>query len=314
VKSLIAVLCLLSSSIALAQEPELTLGGPVTLERIPERMLRGPDLSSHSALLAAQNAAGDLTLDGATFTLSKPGEGARPVLLVVRKLELKNSTLITNGNHLVIYAHEIVGNNASRITAFDESATTAMDRPSGAAGAAAGKVELFLTGRVAGPLFVDLSGQDGQHGVDGRPGAAGAEGPRGRNAKARWGVCRSGQGRGGNGENGGAGGRGGDAGAGGNGGLLTVTFYNTPVEVAELRYTLDGGDAGTPGKGGVGGPGGRGGPPGKNTSPCKQLDALFGLPPGHGSNGQSGANGENGKSAAAGSKGQFTASRVELPK
>ena len=309
-------IALIVAHAAVAQTPELTLGGPVTLERIPDRYKAGPTLSSLAALRAQISAAGDLTLDSAVFALQQ----GDTVKLTVRKLTLRRSSIVTNGGHLVITAEALASDAPSRITTFDDlnpdpAVTPAgqKDGVAGSGGRSAGTVEVYLTGSFLSPVLFDVEGEDGQDGGNGQPGAQGARGGRGRDARARHGFCRRGAGSGHRGGAGSAGGKGGDGGAGGAGGALNVNFINIPSTTANLRYELAGGAGGEAGIPGVGGPGGQGGPPGKNHNPCKTIDWFKQPRRGIGPQGPQGPGGAAGRAGSGGAQGTLTVTRLDLP-
>jgi hypothetical protein len=288
---------------------QYVVGGPITPAKLPPRFTTKPDLSTLTSIKAAQEAAGDLTLEKADFVGAPPDDHTSTAIVVVaRKLTLHKSTMTTNGHPLLIVADEVIGDGTSRITttpALSPRTATAngKDGVDGRAGGPAGRIEIHITGGFVGKVNFDLSGEDGESGGDGIAGRAGTPGAPGRNARAR-GFCRRGPGNGGNGGRGEDGGNGGDAGAGGDGGALVVMFYKRDVALDNIAYDFEGGTAGTAGAAGKKGRGGAGGRAGTNHSPCSGGAVS-------GARGADGKDGSPGAPAAAGKRGTLTASRVD---
>jgi hypothetical protein len=281
---------------------ELILTGNILNSDIPNRITDEFNNvpTSLSQILTRLDEGGKLTLENATLEFGEidPYDASK-LFLGIKELELKNSTIITNGNFLEVYCEKLLMDTTSKIISFKNENSKADIEIKGDYG---GNVHLYITDRV-GKLNINLDGQNGGNGKDGVKGNTGAQGPRGRGGRnGSFGTCLRGSGRGGNGQRGGNGSNGSDGANAGDGGVLKIFFLEKDIQTdLEIEFKSNNGIGGIGGNGGLGGDGGTGGLGGKvagnchNSSPERNRGSQ-GAQGINGIQGNSGVNGIDGKS------------------
>ncbi len=96
---------------------------------------------------------------------------------------LRNSTIVTNGNTVVIFCNKLVSNEGkiiafSKRAAEDAKAVGVAGKP----GDSGGLVSIHVIQAIEGTISVDLTGQDGGKGAAGTTGAPGGKGAKGQDA------------------------------------------------------------------------------------------------------------------------------------
>jgi hypothetical protein len=284
-------------------------GLQLTLNELPEEAFVAPPRAAElSDLRQKLSNYPDVELNNDTLKIeysnSSPGG---QVVLFFSRLKLVDSTLLSLNTNLVLVVDALeivrstvrsfpigVGAAASGSTALHE------DEPggSGANGASAGSVTIYVTGSKSGQFSVDLSGQAGGPGGIGGPGRPGVVGRAGQGGSDHLFDCARGPGdgeRGGTGGNGAAGGAGGNGGTGG--GFRIFAFDGSAIAgTRSISFVSKGGAGGFGGAGGPGGKGGPGGPRGAQTTYCHGgSDGPPGPPGGSGTKGSDGKNGDDGR-------------------
>lgn len=236
--------------------------GQAAFAAIPSTMRgTGPTGLSGAALEQDLARRGSLVLDGAHVVVGPPGAGETFDLRVYSLTLKNNARIVTNGNHLRLFARKVIVEGGS-IISFEEGNQAAADGAPGEKGKDGldgGSVSLEHIASVEGLFPIHLSGQDGGRGGDGTVGPPGFQGARGRAAEPGFIDCKRGGETGSQGSPGGKGGTGGTGGNGGSGGKLILVVDSGVVNKA---LTFDA-PSGHPGQGGAGGIGGRGGPGGQ---------------------------------------------------
>jgi hypothetical protein len=282
-------------------------GGVVTPEMIPAEVKKAFPLEGTAADFTVRlKTGGTLELIDTVHVIGKPSFNIKSKeFYALDKVILTNSTIVTNGNTLLLFCNQFLSNNG-RIVAFADDQKKAANGAPGAGtgeagdrgdpGVAGGLASLHVIQQLQGTLFVDMSGQSGGDGGSGAGGTAGAAGVKGENPQSGVFGCNHAGGNGSQGGTGGAGGHGGDGGNGGSGGYFEL--YNvgaSPIGDASYNFKGDPGKGGTGGPGAPGGPGGPGGQGGDGGGFCGG-----GSPGPAGAAGGSGAIGVRGKDAAPG--------------
>jgi hypothetical protein len=282
-------------------------GGVVTPEMIPAEVKQAFPLEGTSADFTARlKAGGTMELIDTVHVIGKASFTTKSKeFYALDKVILTNSTIVTNGNTLLLFCNEFHSNNGHIVAFADDSkkasngavgAGTGEAGDRGEPGVAGGLTSLHVIQQLQGTLFVDMSGQNGGDGGNGAAGGSGASGVKGENPQSGVFGCNHAGGNGSQGGTGGAGGHGGDGGNGGSGGYFEL--YNvgsTPIDNAAYNFKGDAGIGGIGENGGPGGPGGPGGQGGDGGGFCGG-----GAPGAAGAPGSGGAPGAAGKNAAAG--------------
>jgi hypothetical protein len=202
-------------------------------------------------------------------------------------LWLTNSVIVTNGNKLKIFANGMQANGA-KIVSFTDQNRKAISESA----ASGGEVDMAVTDQLAGPLHVDLRGQDGMDGAPGTPGINGIQGSHGNNGADHLFDCAHGGEGGGNGTNASPGGDGKAGSPGGDGGTLVIDPMSVNLS-NHLYFNAQGGKGGRGGLAGAGGKGGAAGPGGGGTTYCH--GGPSGAAGADGASGNPGANGSDGR-------------------
>ena len=210
-----------------------------------------------------------LVLSGQDLVFPAPLEaGSTKFSISVKRLELRQSRIITNGYRVSIRASEIISEDGQILSFLSRKAGpgNGAGQP-GANGLSGGNLEL-VADVLRGTLVVDLRGQEGGDGAAGAAGPPGARGVAGSPGVSGVFGCQAGGGNRGPGATGGKGGRGGDGGRGGNGGSLVLSVGRV-IQGKGVVANLEGGAGGQAGPGGPGGPPGAGGEGGSGSGFCR---------------------------------------------
>jgi hypothetical protein len=263
----------------------------ITVADLPQKCLDGFDASSRSSIKEKLLTQDSLTLDGTTLTIGDVGANTT-VSLAFNKFKMINGArIVTNGNHLNLYAMEMDFNNNGGIDSFYGNTLNAKPDTAGANG---GGVEIYAVDSVYGSLRVSLPGQIGGAGSKGATGDNGSPGPRGSNGSDKAFGCGSGGSDGGKGGAGRQGSTGSPGQPGGNGGDLVLHAAASKDYNTKFPYDAP---PGMGGKGGSGGDGGNGGPGGEGGSGTTYCGGGHGGAQGdHGAAGAGGADGSAGSS------------------
>jgi hypothetical protein len=265
-----------------ARAAEIVLRGPETrLSDFPLEVLqRAPsdlDEAQYTEWLRERPA---LILDGTIVRLGRPG-AAVSLSMQVSRLELRNSTIVTNGGEFQVSAISIVSDNGA-IKAFDNASPAPIETRPGVPGQNGfGGGRVILSGALSNTsrLSVLLDGQDGGRGGQGRRGQTGGSGPPGDHAADHLFDCAHGGGPGGRGLQGQRGEQGAQGGRGGDGGTL-VLRGRIALQIEQITVSYRAGAPGAGGPGGEGGDGGPGGPGGGGSTYCRGGPAGPSGPPG----------------------------------
>lgn len=240
-----------------------------------------------------------LSLEDSQLLLDTPNSDDI-VVLRFRELDLDNSTIITQGQRVLLVGDSIRSNGGIILSFPSPNLNLLQSAPGtkGIDGSSGGEVwlevdKIDLSGVRDERLQIYLFGQRGGPGGNGNPGVPGGNGAPGANAADGFFNCSHGGTNGYPGANGSQGGPGGNGGRGGDGGVLKIFGKNREGLLSSIDFHSVGGDGGPGGKGGVGGPGGRGGLGGSGSAFCSGgrsgLDGAQGL---GGPDGQTGPSGQ----------------------
>jgi len=242
--------------------------GEVRISDLPSA-LWAPGVSSTDRNDFAVEGRPSLTLENSTLIIGNV-DGQRPMTLMANTLTLVNSTILTNGNPLLIRADKFIS-RSGRVLSFrplDDQPPAAEQGANGRDGRDGGEVILDVRSEIVGDLDIDLHGQSGGTGGAGTPGPPGRPGARGADAADGLFDCRRGGADGQPGESGQAGSPGGSGGSGGNGGHLVLFGAKAGNFEHAIHFQALGGHAGEGGQGGPGGMGGAGGDGGSGSVHC----------------------------------------------
>jgi hypothetical protein len=275
----------LHSPSPVADDGSVIIAGTVSEAAIPDSNREEPTLDGLRNFSQALESAGDIRFQGAKLVLTKD------TVIVADRFQMVESTIMTDGHELKIYARVMAVDTPSRFGSYVDPSPLSWREEVRREPRTVGfppvrrmrnvrylsyperrtpkPLTITLAGQISGIPTFRLAGGTGAKGFPGSAGSAGANGKNGRQAKERFGVCRSGPGDGGNGQQGSKGKSGQSGQQGGDGGTLVVRYVNATPQPEILRnFLAPSGSGGAGGDGGPGGAGGKGGDGGKSNNAC----------------------------------------------